>query len=74
MLLGHDFEGKMKLKEWITRLVKMEASNELTEQHVRQLHFDLESSYNSFMRHCLQLGLNLSVVCLRSYVVAEMND
>ncbi|KAL8107787.1 vacuolar protein sorting-associated protein 28 homolog 2-like [Apium graveolens] len=48
-LLGPDFEGKTKMKEWIGRLVKMGASDELTEQQARQLHFDLESSYNSFM-------------------------
>ncbi|THF94639.1 hypothetical protein TEA_028057 [Camellia sinensis var. sinensis] len=43
-----DFEGKMKM-EWIGWLSKMGASDELTEQQARQLHFDLESSYNSFM-------------------------
>ncbi|KAL7211924.1 hypothetical protein ACSBR2_014727 [Camellia fascicularis] len=35
--------------EWIAWLLKMGASDELTEQQARQLHFDLESSYNSFM-------------------------
>ncbi|KAF1002806.1 vacuolar protein sorting-associated protein 28 homolog 1-like [Apium graveolens] len=48
-LLGPDFEGKVKMKEWIVRLAKMGAADELTEQQARQLHFDLESSYNSFM-------------------------
>ncbi|BFG27642.1 vacuolar protein sorting-associated protein 28 homolog 1 [Prunus yedoensis var. nudiflora] len=47
--LPPDFLGKVKLKEWIARLSKMGAADELTEQQSRQLHFDLESSYNSFM-------------------------
>lgn len=48
-ILPPDFEGKTKMKEWIARLSKMGAADELTEQQARQLHFDLESSYNSFM-------------------------
>ncbi|XP_010434160.1 PREDICTED: vacuolar protein sorting-associated protein 28 homolog 1 [Camelina sativa] len=48
-ILPPDFEGKIKMKEWLLRLSKMGASDELTEQQARQLHFDLESSYNSFM-------------------------
>ncbi|PSS10284.1 Vacuolar protein sorting-associated protein [Actinidia chinensis var. chinensis] len=48
-ILPTDFEGKTKMKEWIARLSKMGAADELTEQQARQLHFDLESSYNSFM-------------------------
>ncbi|KAI3666770.1 hypothetical protein L6452_41807 [Arctium lappa] len=48
-ILPPDFEGKTKMREWIGRLAKMGAADELTEQQSRQLHFDLESSYNSFM-------------------------
>jgi ESCRT-I complex subunit VPS28 len=48
-ILPPDFEGKTKMKDWISRLSKMGAADELTEQQARQLHFDLESSYNSFM-------------------------
>jgi len=48
-ILPPDFEGKTKMREWIARLSKMGAADELTEQQARQLHFDLESSYNSFM-------------------------
>jgi ESCRT-I complex subunit VPS28 len=48
-ILPPDFEGKIKMKDWIARLSKMGAADELTEQQARQLHFDLESSYNSFM-------------------------
>lgn len=48
-ILPPDFEGKTKMRDWILRLSKMGAADELTEQQARQLHFDLESSYNSFM-------------------------
>ncbi|EPS64089.1 hypothetical protein M569_10690, partial [Genlisea aurea] len=48
-VLPSDFEGKTKMKEWISRLSKMVASDELTEQQARQLLFDLDSSYNTFM-------------------------
>ncbi|KAH6831588.1 Vacuolar protein sorting-associated protein VPS28 family protein [Perilla frutescens var. hirtella] len=48
-ILPPDFKGNMKTREWIARLSKMGASEELTEQQARQLNFDLESSYNSFM-------------------------
>ncbi|KAF8411222.1 hypothetical protein HHK36_003767 [Tetracentron sinense] len=48
-ILPSEFEGRTKMKEWIARLAKMGAADELTEQQSRQLHFDLESSYNSFM-------------------------
>ncbi|KAL5986863.1 hypothetical protein ACLOJK_015197 [Asimina triloba] len=48
-ILPAEFEGRIKTKEWIMRLSKMSAADELTEQQARQLLFDLESSYNAFM-------------------------
>ncbi|KAL3699472.1 hypothetical protein R1sor_017494 [Riccia sorocarpa] len=48
-LLTPDFEGKVKGREWIAVLNKMGAADELNEQQVRQLQFDLESSYNAFI-------------------------
>jgi len=48
-VLPPDFEGKTKMKEWLARLSKMGAADELTEQQARQLLFDLDSSFNSFM-------------------------
>lgn len=48
-ILPPDFEGKVKVREWLGRLSKMGAADELTEQQCRQLLFDLESSYSSFM-------------------------
>ena len=40
-ILPPDFEGKTKMKECITRLSKMGAADELTEQWAWQLDFDL---------------------------------
>ncbi|THU53936.1 hypothetical protein C4D60_Mb10t19650 [Musa balbisiana] len=48
-LLPPDFEGRVKVRDWLSRLAKMGAADELTDQQARQLHFDLESSYNAFM-------------------------
>lgn len=48
-VLPPDFEGRVKVKDWLARLAKMGAADELTEQQTRQLHFDLDSSYNAFM-------------------------
>ncbi|CAK0784930.1 hypothetical protein CVIRNUC_008135 [Coccomyxa viridis] len=47
--LPGDFSGKVKMKNWISKLHKMPASRELDETDSRQLLFDLESSYNDFM-------------------------
>ena len=47
--LPGDFPGKVKVKAWITKVHNMPASRELDEDDVRQLLFELESSYNDFM-------------------------
>lgn len=47
-ILPSDFEGKQKVSEWLGVLNSMQASDELSETQVRQLIFDLESSYNAF--------------------------
>jgi ESCRT-I complex subunit VPS28 len=47
-LLTADFEGKVKVGEWLQTLGGMQASDELTEAQVRQLLFDLDSSYQAF--------------------------
>ncbi|KAI5068170.1 hypothetical protein GOP47_0016515 [Adiantum capillus-veneris] len=49
LLLPADFEGKVKTRDWIAKLNRMGASDELNEQESRQLLFDLDSSYNAFM-------------------------
>lgn len=48
--LSADFVGKVKVKEWIARLNKMSASEELTQEQARQLSFDLEMSYTGFIQ------------------------
>ncbi|XP_023012239.1 vacuolar protein sorting 28 [Leptinotarsa decemlineata] len=47
-ILPSNFEGKEKVSEWLATLNSMQASDELSESQVRQLLFDLESSYASF--------------------------
>lgn len=47
-LLPSDFEGKNKVATWLNTLSEMQASDELSEVQVRQLLFDLESSYSAF--------------------------
>ncbi|KAB0800289.1 hypothetical protein PPYR_06029 [Photinus pyralis] len=42
------FEGKQKMIEWLNTLDSMKVSDELSETQVRQLLFDLESSYAAF--------------------------
>ncbi|XP_063369653.1 vacuolar protein sorting-associated protein 28 homolog [Cydia amplana] len=48
MMLPEDFEGKLKVQEWLDKLSEMSASDELSEAQGRQLIFDLESSYQAF--------------------------
>jgi ESCRT-I complex subunit VPS28 len=48
-MLPPDFEGKVKVNEWLAKLHKMGAADELTEQQARQLNFDLDSAYAAFM-------------------------
>ncbi|XP_023954975.1 vacuolar protein sorting-associated protein 28 homolog [Bicyclus anynana] len=47
-MLPENFEGKLKVQEWLDKLSEMSASDELSEAQVRQLVFDLESSYGAF--------------------------
>lgn len=47
-LLPQDFDGKLKIKEWLDKMSSMRASDELNDEQVRQLIFDMESSYNAF--------------------------
>ncbi|OWR41690.1 vacuolar protein sorting-associated protein 28 homolog [Danaus plexippus] len=47
-MLPDDFEGKLKVQEWLDKLSEMSASDELSESQVRQLLFDLETSYGAF--------------------------
>jgi len=47
-LVPSSFEGKAKVLQWLTTMSSMGAADELNETQVRQLIFDLESSYNAF--------------------------
>ncbi|KAH7545925.1 hypothetical protein FEM48_Zijuj01G0145900 [Ziziphus jujuba var. spinosa] len=47
--LPPDFLGKVKLREWIGKLLKMGAADELSALEARQLVYDLEASYDLFM-------------------------
>jgi len=49
-ILPADFEGKNKVNEWLITLGGMQASDELSDDQVRQMLFDLESAYNDFNR------------------------
>ena len=48
--LPPDFEGKAKARDWVARLNAMRAVDKLDEGAVRQLAFDLDTSYAAFMR------------------------
>lgn len=47
-LIPENFEGKTKVKTWLETLNSMQASDELSEDQVRQFLFDLESAYSAF--------------------------
>lgn len=48
--LPSNFEGRVKVKKWLDNLNAMQASDELSEEQVRQMLFDFESAYNDFNR------------------------
>jgi ESCRT-I complex subunit VPS28 len=47
-ILPPDWEGKTKIKTWLTVMSSMRASDELDQDQIRQLLFDLESAYSAF--------------------------
>lgn len=47
-IINEGFEGKEKVSNWLSTLNSMQASDELSDNQVRQLLFDLESSYAAF--------------------------
>jgi ESCRT-I complex subunit VPS28 len=49
--LPTDFEGLVKTKLWLQKLNDMRAADEIDEDEIRQLLFDLESSYSGFHKH-----------------------
>uniref|UniRef100_A0A8W8JR91 Vacuolar protein sorting-associated protein 28 homolog n=1 Tax=Magallana gigas TaxID=29159 RepID=A0A8W8JR91_MAGGI len=49
-ILPRDFEGTQKVKKWLDIFDEMSASEELDDNQVRQILFDLDSAYNAFNR------------------------
>jgi ESCRT-I complex subunit VPS28 len=47
-IIPESFEGKVKVKTWLETLNSMQASDELSDDQVRQFLFDLESAYSAF--------------------------
>lgn len=47
-IITENFEGKTKVKTWLETLNTMQASDELSDDQVRQFLFDLESAYSAF--------------------------
>jgi len=48
--LPAEFAGKLCIRRWVERLDNMRASDELGEDEVRQLLYEIENSYNAFMQ------------------------
>ena len=48
--LPTNFEGRQRVQKWLDVLNSMQASDELSEDQVRQMVFDFESAYNDFNR------------------------
>lgn len=47
-IIPESFEGKDKVRTWLDTLNSMQASDELSDDQVRQFLFDLESAYSAF--------------------------
>lgn len=47
-IIPENFEGKVKVRTWLETLNSMQASDELSDDQVRQFLFDLESAYSAF--------------------------
>lgn len=47
-IISESFEGKAKVKTWYETLNSMQASDELSDDQVRQFLFDLDSAYSAF--------------------------
>lgn len=49
--LPPDHDSKQAVAKWLATLNSMRATDELGEEEVRQMSFDLEKAYNSFHKH-----------------------
>ena len=43
-----DFEGRGKIVQWLISLNQMKATEELSEDHARELELDMNSAYQGF--------------------------
>ncbi|CAJ0573848.1 unnamed protein product, partial [Mesorhabditis spiculigera] len=70
--LPENFDAKVKVKKWHDKLSVMSAADQLSEDEARQMLFELEGAYNSFINflHDAALGFHivvtLIVVCILS--------
>jgi len=49
-VLPSDFEGRIKVDKWLNVLKGMEVSDEISDAQLREMNFDLDSSYQAFNR------------------------
>lgn len=49
--LPKDFEGLVKMRNWLQKLNDMRAADNIDEDEVRQLQLDLENTHSSFCQH-----------------------
>lgn len=49
--LPTDFQGCVKMRQWLNKLNEMRAADEMDEEECRQLLHDLDSSYSAFIKH-----------------------
>lgn len=56
--LPADWKGKVDIKKWLTEMSNMTASDELNADQVRQVMFDLDSSYSAFHKVLAQSNNN----------------
>ena len=48
--LKPDHISKTKVQDWLIKLNQMKASDELTDDDIRQMTFDLENAYSEFVK------------------------
>ena len=48
--LKPDHSSRVKVKEWLLKLNQMKASDELDDDQIRQMTFDLDTAYADFVK------------------------
>ena len=49
-ILPADFSGSKQVQKWVSKLMAMRANDELSEEDLRQMQFDLEDAYANFSK------------------------